>query len=361
MNSYAALTTYLAGGRNPNERPTHTKSCRVFRDADNSIRIRMYSTNILTFYPDGRVTLRADGWDMSVTTRMRFNEFLPDGWSVASTRTTWGSATALFRGGWNGDVFIYRDGLTIDTATNRLTTEGEYDAERARQARMNISIHRRCQARDRAQQRDARRAKQAAERQAALRFAMTYAAVGRLARRGEVSAALQRVRDILAELTTRAFVAEHAATIREQAWRLAALTTPTGVRAWHSVQYVREDDAPSWYRTPISDIRVPVAVGAWWDETGQRIGLCQRGLHACPKPMTAVGYRGDVLCRVVLDGVVPIAPRSYPYGRADKIVGHRRAIAYMLPAPERNTTNEAALIAAVRAIENDVIDTFVVR
>lgn len=54
---------------------------------DDCIVVRLYSTNIIRFYPDGRTTLHHGGWETR-TTKDRLNRFL-DRYGVYSQNRTW--------------------------------------------------------------------------------------------------------------------------------------------------------------------------------------------------------------------------------------------------------------------------------
>ena len=47
---------------------------RVVKGNDNSMRVRMYSTDLITVHPDNRVILNTNSWYDSSTTRLRINE-----------------------------------------------------------------------------------------------------------------------------------------------------------------------------------------------------------------------------------------------------------------------------------------------
>ena len=50
---------------------------RLTEYADGRRTLRLHATDIITWKPDGKIILNSGGWD-TVTTRARFNEFLPD-------------------------------------------------------------------------------------------------------------------------------------------------------------------------------------------------------------------------------------------------------------------------------------------
>ncbi|HMN10700.1 MAG TPA: hypothetical protein PKD55_00075 [Bellilinea sp.] len=73
--SYEEVSAYMAGGRNPNDRPyPHGKHTRVHTCPKNGIAVRYHATDVVTYYPD-RVVLNSGGWRTS-TTRARISEAL---------------------------------------------------------------------------------------------------------------------------------------------------------------------------------------------------------------------------------------------------------------------------------------------
>jgi hypothetical protein len=66
--------------------------------------IRLHHTDILTFHPDGNITLNSGGWQ-SLTTKARMNAYLPAGWVVYSDRG-WFIRTPK-------GTFTYSDGATF--------------------------------------------------------------------------------------------------------------------------------------------------------------------------------------------------------------------------------------------------------
>ncbi len=78
---------------------------------DDAIAVTLYSTDVVTLYPDGRTVLNTGGW-RTVTTKERMNRFLPEGWSVWSDRSVW----YLGRGPWteNPEKYTFEDGIAID-------------------------------------------------------------------------------------------------------------------------------------------------------------------------------------------------------------------------------------------------------
>lgn len=55
---------------------------------EDSIHVRLHKTNIITFFPDGRVKLNSGGW-RTVTTKARINEFMSTGWYLQQKNYDW--------------------------------------------------------------------------------------------------------------------------------------------------------------------------------------------------------------------------------------------------------------------------------
>ena len=72
--NYEGLLQHLAGGRNKEARPTDKASLRVKRLWGGNPTVYMYRTPIAEFHPNGAITVRAGGYDTSVTTRANISE-----------------------------------------------------------------------------------------------------------------------------------------------------------------------------------------------------------------------------------------------------------------------------------------------
>jgi len=70
----------------------------VKRRWSGTIALLLHATDIITWYPDGRIEVNTGGWD-TVTTRDRINGFLPAPWKVYGER----SATILSNFRWYSD------------------------------------------------------------------------------------------------------------------------------------------------------------------------------------------------------------------------------------------------------------------
>ena len=71
--SYNGLLTYLAGGRNKNDRPTNKHSLRIIRTGGEPA-VRMHRTTIAVFHENGTITINAGGWEDSMCTRDKIGE-----------------------------------------------------------------------------------------------------------------------------------------------------------------------------------------------------------------------------------------------------------------------------------------------
>lgn len=111
-----------------------------------AIAVRLHRTDVLTFYPDGRIEIDTGGWH-TVTTRDRINRCLPRPWSVGSDRGT----TVLYKSEagyhWNpvatvdnsliilpdgtikggGDYVAFKEGIRkADNERNRVRSRARY-------------------------------------------------------------------------------------------------------------------------------------------------------------------------------------------------------------------------------------------
>ena len=101
---------------------------RVLRRNDNAMVVRMYNTDILTAYEDGRIVIDTRGWYDRPTTRARLNEafgFVPfhigiGSWSVKSL-----NQTALRV---NRTLYKYFDEIELDGEGNILSDLHAFDA-----------------------------------------------------------------------------------------------------------------------------------------------------------------------------------------------------------------------------------------
>lgn len=86
---------------------------RVVKGNDDSMRVRMYGTDLLTAYPDGRVVLDTSGWYDRPTTKLRLNEafgFMPHFARIGSRKVFGMSQSTLYVG---GKTYLYYDGIEL--------------------------------------------------------------------------------------------------------------------------------------------------------------------------------------------------------------------------------------------------------
>lgn len=67
--------------------------------------VRFHKTEIVKYWPDGRVELDSGGW-RTITTKGRMNSLIPLFWRVYQTNTVW------YLGG-NSREYVFEDGITI--------------------------------------------------------------------------------------------------------------------------------------------------------------------------------------------------------------------------------------------------------
>lgn len=126
MNTYTKLKLHLERhvfkrGAHKGEAPAGKRwrtYVRVLKGNDDTMRVRMYGTDLLCAYPDGRVEINTGGWYDRPTTKLRLNEafgFLPFYVSMYSRKTFGMSQTILTVG--NKRV-LYYDGISLDGEGN---------------------------------------------------------------------------------------------------------------------------------------------------------------------------------------------------------------------------------------------------
>ena len=71
--------------------------------------VRLHLTDIVTFSPDGSVTLNSGGFK-SLTTKERMNRYLPSGWSLWAERGCWYLCNRA-----EDKRFVFADGITINS------------------------------------------------------------------------------------------------------------------------------------------------------------------------------------------------------------------------------------------------------
>lgn len=96
------------------------------RRPEGDIAVRLHATDVVTFHPDGTVTLNSGGW-LTVTTKARINDYLPGGIVLSSIKGRWylvysGHGEYDAEGNWHyvkseRPAVPYSDGVTIDLAS----------------------------------------------------------------------------------------------------------------------------------------------------------------------------------------------------------------------------------------------------
>lgn len=107
-------------GRN-RERRKLANNTYLERRGEN-IAVRLHETDVLTFAPDGSVTLDSGGWK-TVTTKARMNEYLGHGLRISQSRGQW----YVYDYSKRMDIAVYADGM-------RITSDGKLDGCESLQA-----------------------------------------------------------------------------------------------------------------------------------------------------------------------------------------------------------------------------------
>lgn len=86
--------------------------------------VELFEKDIMFYRPNGTIMLDSCGW-RTVTTKQRFNEYLPHPWSVYQDRSVW----YVGRGYWGQKeerkIWVYEDGCLIDVANDSIEGVGE--------------------------------------------------------------------------------------------------------------------------------------------------------------------------------------------------------------------------------------------
>lgn len=128
MNAFMKLKFHLdrhiyKRGRNKGEAPADASRrgksfFRVLKGNDNSMRVRMHNTDIITAYEDGSIMVSTGGWWTS-TTRMNLNDalrwFVPEFISVSGQRV-FGMSQPTIRA--NNKTYRFYDGIRFDGEGN---------------------------------------------------------------------------------------------------------------------------------------------------------------------------------------------------------------------------------------------------
>lgn len=99
--SYAEWSEYLSHGRDKTDRPLEGKTTRIRRVADDAVALWYHTTDVITWYEDGRIVLNSGGWRTS-TTKQKMGYAAV----VVQTRGVW-----TLR--WHDITYVYKDGITL--------------------------------------------------------------------------------------------------------------------------------------------------------------------------------------------------------------------------------------------------------
>lgn len=86
-NMYRKYYLWTEKFRSPYKGKLIQNNTRLYRDHNDNVCIRLHKTDVLTFYPDGRIRIATGGW-YSRTTKDRINTYLHDV-SVFSKNGEW--------------------------------------------------------------------------------------------------------------------------------------------------------------------------------------------------------------------------------------------------------------------------------
>ena len=146
MNMYTKLSMHLARhmykrGKNKGDAPAnkHRRGMshfRVVRGNDNNMRIRMWSTDIITAYPNGDVKIDTNGYHTHNTTIIRLNEafsFMPDLMYVnLHKQSIFSYSQPVLRV--NGKKYSYYDGITLNEQGEIITPLQAFEQKRTDRA-----------------------------------------------------------------------------------------------------------------------------------------------------------------------------------------------------------------------------------
>ena len=141
MNMYTKLSMHLSRhmykrGKNKGDAPAnaHRRAMdhyRVVKGNDDTYRIRMHSTNIITAYPNGDVKIDTNGYHTHNTTIIRLNEAFGffDGVSIGmGKRSILSYSQPVLRV--NGKLYSYYDGMTLNEQGEIITPLQAFEQKR---------------------------------------------------------------------------------------------------------------------------------------------------------------------------------------------------------------------------------------
>lgn len=141
MNMYTKLRFHLERhmykkGANKGDAPANASRramdhFRVLKGNDDTYRVRMYNTDILTAYPDGNVKIDTNGYYTHNTTILRLNEALGffEGVSLSMyKRSIFSYSQPVLRV--NGRLYSYYDGITLNAQGEIITPLQAFEQKR---------------------------------------------------------------------------------------------------------------------------------------------------------------------------------------------------------------------------------------
>ena len=103
---------------------------RVYKGNDNTMRVRMHGTDLLTVYEDNRVVINTNGWYDSSTTKLRMNEALRwfIGWGYLTSAHIMSMSQTIF--GVGDKKYRYYDGMEFTHDGTLLSTPKPFEMRR---------------------------------------------------------------------------------------------------------------------------------------------------------------------------------------------------------------------------------------
>ena len=111
MENYKSLTEFLNKGRNENYRRIANNT--YVEKESTIISIRLHETNIITYYPDGKIKLNSGGWQ-TVTTKQRLNDFTS--FAIYQKKSIW--YFCINNKYEKENIYYFKDGMEIDKTGN---------------------------------------------------------------------------------------------------------------------------------------------------------------------------------------------------------------------------------------------------
>jgi hypothetical protein len=108
---------------------------RVVKGNDDTLRIRMHSTDIITAYPNGDVKIDTSGWHTHNTTIIRLNEafgFFEGVYVGMGKRSVFSYSQPVLRV--SGKIYSYYDGITLNAQGEVLTPLRAFEQKRVDKA-----------------------------------------------------------------------------------------------------------------------------------------------------------------------------------------------------------------------------------